>query len=522
LKTTEQVPSRWKFGIEAFLRIVADFVIVNVALISGYGLVLLTSRSPIPLVRLLAGFTTNSFVLSAISLAIFYGFGFYNKGRAYASRYKALIVLQASTLAFVVFGFAEYVFRWDNGMPRTALFVAWAVGTSGLLLARLWAYVWAYSEASNESVKSALNSLSALNGSRGIKSVLLIGGAGYVGSALLPKLLDKGYKVRLLDAFIFGHEAIADWENHSNLEIIEADFRHLEVVVGAMQGMDAVIHLGAIVGDPACALNEEFTVEVNVLATKMIAEVAKGQGIKRFIFASTCSVYGASDQYLDERSHLNPVSLYARSKIACEKVLLDLRSDDFAPVILRFGTIYGLSGRTRFDLVVNLLTAKAVVSDVITVFGSDQWRPFLHVDDAAKSVFFALGARPELIEPAIFNVGSDEQNYTLRQVGEIINRFVPRAQLILNDNDVDRRNYRVNFSRIRTHLGFTPSWTLEQGITQVMAAFEKGMIADYTDARYSNVKFISEELNSQNLIVHNGWVKRALEQPVAVVTGQSV
>ena len=159
------------------------------------------------------------------------------------------------------------------------------------------------------------------------------------------------------------------------------------------------------------------------MATRMIAEVAKGSGVGRFIFASTCSVYGTSRRWkeiLDERSALNPVSLYARSKIACEKVLHKMADDQFAPVIVRFGTVYGLSGRTRFDLVVNLLTAKAVIDHEITVMGGDQWRPFLHVDDAARAVFMALEAAPALVANQVFNVGADDQNYTISQVGEIL------------------------------------------------------------------------------------------------------
>ncbi|MGA3265083.1 MAG: NAD-dependent epimerase/dehydratase family protein, partial [Terracidiphilus sp.] len=178
------------------------------------------------------------------------------------------------------------------------------------------------------------------------KRVLLIGGAGYIGSGLLPKLLNDGYRVRLLDAFLYGEDPIARWKNHPGLEIVEADFRRVDIVVRAMRDVKAVVHLGAIVGDPACALDEELTIETNLLATRMIAEVTKGEGIEKFIFASSCSVYGASDTYLDENSPLYPVSLYARSKIACENVLLGMKNETFRPVILRFGTIYGLSGRT--------------------------------------------------------------------------------------------------------------------------------------------------------------------------------
>jgi nucleoside-diphosphate-sugar epimerase len=340
--------------------------------------------------------------------------------------------------------------------------------------------------------------------------VLVIGGAGYIGSALLPKLLNKGYRVRLLDLMLFGIEPIANVIDHPNLEIIRADFRNVDHVVEAMRGVDAVAHLGAIVGDPACALDEELTIEVNLMATRMIAEVAKGSGVKRFIFASTCSVYGASDYILDERSELNPVSLYARSKIASEHVLMKMACDRFAPVILRFGTIYGLSGRTRFDLVINLLTAKAMVDGQITVMGGDQWRPFVHVDDAANAVCRALEVPRALVHSQVFNVGSNQQNYTIQQVGELIHRLVPTAELIDKGFDGDRRNYRVNFHKIQRQLGFMPQWTMEEGVRQVITAIQEGKVTDYQEALYSNVKFLREDAASKQLIRREQWVHELL------------
>jgi nucleoside-diphosphate-sugar epimerase len=281
--------------------------------------------------------------------------------------------------------------------------------------------------------------------------------------------------------------------HHPRLEVRQADFRQVDVVVGAMADQEAVIHLGAIVGDPACALDEELTVQVNLMATRMIGEVAKGCGVTRFLFASTCSVYGASDEWLDEHSTLNPVSLYARSKIASEKVLLRLASERFAPTILRFGTIYGFSGRMRFDLVVNLLTAKAHFEGQIPVHGGDQWRPFLHVDDAASAVYLALRAPRGVVQNQIFNVGSNAQNYTITQIGEAIQRLTPHARVLQSGSDVDKRNYRVNFSKIARELNFTPRWTLDAGILQVARAIENGSVQDYQDAQYSNVRFLSEE-----------------------------
>jgi len=348
------------------------------------------------------------------------------------------------------------------------------------------------------------------------KKILVTGGAGYIGSALLPKLLDKGYHVRLLDLLLFGTEPIAGLMSHPELEIVQADFRQVEKVVDAVRDMDAVIHLGAIVGDPACALDEELTIEVNLIATRMIAEVAKGSGVQRVIFASTCSVYGASDQLLDEHSVLNPVSLYARSKIASEKVLRRLADDYFTPVILRFGTIYGLSGRTRFDLVINLLTAKAVVEGQIPVFGGDQWRPFVHVDDAALAVLKALEAPRAQVYDQIFNVGSDAQNYTIQQIGELIHGRVPTAQVISKGSDTDRRNYRVRFNKIRNILGFVPQRTVEEGVQEVIEAIRSGQVRDYRDAKYSNVKFMGDESVARRIPHDNGWAAELLVETMMI------
>ena len=347
------------------------------------------------------------------------------------------------------------------------------------------------------------------------RTVLVIGGAGYIGSALLPKLLQRGHRVRVLDRLFYGTEPIQSVINHPNLEIAQADFRRIDKIVECMQGVDAVIHLGAIVGDPACALDRDLTIEVNLMATRAIAEVAKGSGVRRFIFASTCSVYGASedDELLDENSPLNPVSLYAISKLASEKVLMKMANETFSPTCLRFSTIYGLSGRTRFDLVVNLLSAKAIMDGEITIQGGDQWRPFLHVDDAALSILHTLEAPLGAVHKEVFNVGSDEQNYTVQQVGELIQKFVPTAELINMGSGGDKRNYRANFNKIRQVLGFTPRWTVEDGIRQVIDVIKRGEVTDYREAKYSNVKYLTEEEDTAQLVRHeSSWADALIAQ----------
>ncbi|RDI95169.1 NAD-dependent epimerase/dehydratase family protein [Meiothermus sp. QL-1] len=453
----------------------------------------------------------NLALLMPLSFFVFAANGLYTRSRAYQGRYKMLVVAQAVGLAYLIYGFAAFVLPVVPNPPGSVVLLG-LLFTLGLALgARAWVHYWYRVELERKARAEAKDPIPALSTPE--RTILVIGGAGYIGSALLPRLLERGYRVRLLDLLLFGKEPIAEVLYHPNLEIIQADFRQVDKVVQAMRGVEKVVHLGGLVGDPACALDENLTIEINLVATRTIAEIAKGMGVRRFIFASTCSVYGASDMVLNERSSLNPVSLYARSKIASEQVLRKLQSDEFSVVILRFGTIYGLSGRTRFDLVVNLLTAKAVVEKKITVFGGDQWRPFVHVEDAARAVLLAVEAPKELVHNETFNVGSNEGNMTLGMVGELVKKLVPDAELIDSGRDGDRRNYRVDFSKIRNILGFEAQWTVEEGIKQVIEALRSGRVRDYRSPLYSNVKYLTEETASEVVKqYYTGWEKELIER----------
>jgi len=436
----------------------------------------------------------SAVLLSVIGVAVFALSGFYTRGRAYTGKYKVIIIAQSVSITYLIFSGVLYLsqsaYITPNlvAFPRSSFILAWLITMGVMITTRVWSSLW------RKAVRSELGLSSVgVQAQTGPRRILVIGGAGYIGSALLPKLLEKGHKVRLLDMLLYGTEPIKDFAEHPNLELIQADFRQVDKIVEATRDVDTVVHLGAIVGDPACALDETLTVEVNVMATRMVAEVAKGMGVRHFIFASTCSVYGKSDQQLDERSALHPVSLYARSKIASERVLAGMVDQTFMTTVLRFGTIYGLSGRTRFDLVVNLLTAKAISEGKITVIDGDQWRPFLHVDDAAMSIFQVMEAPPAMVANEVFNVGSDSQNYTIEQVGDLVRDRVPTAELVKSTSGADPRNYRVSFKKIARHLRFEPQWTLEKGIEQVIAAFRSGEIVDYRAPEYSNAKFLSEQ-----------------------------
>ncbi len=430
----------------------------------------------------------SSWLLTAICLLAFSISGFYTYRRAYQGRYKALVILQAVAQSYLIFAFLTY-FLWDRlhltEIPRAALAMAFAINLALTLASRTWTFLWEWVVRPEREAHFRENGGPARN-------VLVIGGAGYIGSALLPKLLAKGYRVRVLDRFIYGREPIQDVVGHPRLELVEGDFRHVERVVTAMHGMDAVVHLGAIVGDPACEVDHDVTLKVNLTATQMIAQVVKASGIRRFIFASTCSVYGADDEVLDERSEVKPISLYGKTKLAAERGLQSMADGAFTPTILRFATIYGFSGRTRFDLVVNLLAAKAKVDGQITVFGGGQWRPFVHVDDAALGVSEALEAPLSVVGNQIFNVGCDAQNYTIQEIGELVHEQVFTAELVCEDSLADRRNYRVSFRKIHDQLEFQPRWTVEEGIQQVIEAIAGGEISDYQDSKYHNVKLLRD------------------------------
>jgi len=331
-------------------------------------------------------------------------------------------------------------------------------------------------------------------------NVLVVGGAGFLGSILCKKLLDRGYTVRVLDNLTYGIHGLRKISDHPKFEFIKGDMRDIQTVVEAVKGIDAVIHLAAIVGDPASALNPQETIEVNYLGTKMLAEVCKYSQINRFIFASTCSVYGASaspEAKINENSKLNPVSLYAEMKLKSEWGILELVDENFSPTILRMATLYGFSPRMRFDLVVNTLTIKAIKEKTFTIFGGNQWRPNLHVNDAAEAYIKCLGAPINKVKGKIYNVGSNEENYQIVKIGEIINSLIPEAKMIIDKKKIDKRNYNVSFDKIKKILNYTTEYNVGYGVEEIKEAVKKGKFADYTDNKYNNYKFLQKNNSSK-------------------------
>jgi nucleoside-diphosphate-sugar epimerase len=350
-------------------------------------------------------------------------------------------------------------------------------------------------------------------GQRG--TVLVTGGAGYIGSRLVPRLLNQGYRVRVVDRLLYGDAGLRSVLSHPNFELMVADFRSIDVVMQATDSIDAVIHLGAIVGDSACDLDEELTLTTNVDATDVVAEACRRRGISRLVFVSTCSVYGASDGALNETSALNPVSLYARTKIASEQLLLAHANFAFEPVILRLGTAFGFAPRPRFDLVVNLLTAQALVEGRIAIHGGAQWRPFVHIEDISQALILALEAPLERVAGKIFNIGANEHNYQLSELGAIVSEAFPTTEVVMLDNVVDRRNYFVDFEKARSVMGFLPKRNLRDGVREIKIALESGLVPQFRDSQYHN------HLHLRNLPV-DAWQIGNVENGFAVIQPETI
>lgn len=424
-------------------------------------------------------------IIPIVSIPIYYFSGFYTHGRSYTSKYKHILITFSVTTGYLLAATIYYFLSFPSIFPRSVLLVSWVLSLCLINGARLLKLMLV-----NSKVIEPGTTISKLSPKS--KNVLVIGGAGYIGSVLVRQLLKRGYRVRVLDLLLYGEDSIKEIQSHPDFELLVGDFRNVADVVKAMQGVDSVIHLGAIVGDPACSLNDKVTIEVNLAAVRMIAEIAKANNVNKFIFASTCSVYGAGDHILDEYSSLNPLSLYAKTKLGAEKVLISLADSNFKPTICRLATVYGPSYRPRFDLVVNLLTAKAFFDGKITVYGGDQWRPFIHVKDVANAFITLLEAPQDIVGNEIFNIGSDAENYLIMDVAKIIKEVIPSAELIIENNISDKRNYRVNFSKIKDYVGFKTKYTVRDGVLGIKKALEDKLILDYHSPKYSNYNYLRD------------------------------
>jgi nucleoside-diphosphate-sugar epimerase len=311
-----------------------------------------------------------------------------------------------------------------------------------------------------------------------------------LGSTLTPLLLAAGHQVRVLDNLTYGGESLLGVWNHPGFEFVRGDILDRKTVRAAISGQDALIHLAAVVGDPACSRQPDLARETNLNASLDLIEETQNAGVERFIFASTCSNYGKmkdDDRYVDEESELRPVSLYAETKVAVEMALLrNGRKNGWYPTPLRFSTLYGVSPRMRFDLTVNEFTMEMLTKRHLKIFGEQFWRPYVHVWDAARAIQLILGSPTANVGGRVFNVGATDQNFQKQYLVEMIRPYAPDALVEFVHKTEDPRDYRVSFARITNQVGFKTTRTVAQGIAEVARLVQGNVVGTFADPKYRN------------------------------------
>ena len=319
--------------------------------------------------------------------------------------------------------------------------------------------------------------------------IFLIGGGGYVGSALVPKLIDLGHEVTVYDLFIYGKEVL---EKNSNLTLIEGDIRDINLLSKSLKNHDSIIHLACISNDPSFELNPKLGKSINLDCFRPLVEVAVKENIKRFIYASSSSVYGIKkEKNVTETLTLEPLTDYSKFKVECEKILSEFTSDEFETVIIRPATVCGYAKRQRLDVVVNILTNLAFNKRKIKVFGGDQLRPNIHIQDMANIYIEVLKAEKKLVNGEIFNAGYD--NFTVSDIAltvkEVIGSDIEIETLPTDDN----RSYHVSSEKIKKTLNFTPKHTIKDAIRDLKKAFEEKKLPDsLVNSKYFNIKKMQE------------------------------
>ncbi|MBN2303283.1 MAG: NAD(P)-dependent oxidoreductase [Anaerolineae bacterium] len=325
--------------------------------------------------------------------------------------------------------------------------------------------------------------------------VLITGGAGYIGSLLTGKLLYDGHRVTIVDKLMFGGDALLAYMNHPNFQFRYADLTETRVTP-FIGDADAVVHLPAIVGFPACqSVGRGVAWRYNVEVTQEVFADAEAAGVKRFVFASTYSNYGIAetDDMVTEKSALRPQSLYAETKIASEEFLLEqAQTSHCVPVLLRFATLFGISPRTRFDLIVNQFVLEALTQRKLIIYQRGYARSFVHVYDITRAIEMVLEASQDVVGGEIFNVGSEDGNYTKDQIVALVQKHIPSVEVQYKDLSFggDMRDIRVSFEKIRTMLGFTPTISVEDGVIEVRDAIQTGLVGNPLADRHRNARFI--------------------------------
>jgi nucleoside-diphosphate-sugar epimerase len=319
------------------------------------------------------------------------------------------------------------------------------------------------------------------------KKVFITGGAGYVGAVLVPKLLEKGHHVKVLDLYIYGEGVLDSVKDYPRLSQVKGDLRDSALLERELPGYDTVIHLACISNDPSYELDPGLGKSINYDAFVDLVDVSKKVGVRNFIYASSSSVYGIKEEdEVTEDLPLEPLTDYSKYKAKCEDVLLSEAADDFIVTVIRPSTVCGYSPRLRLDLTVNILTNHAINKGEITVFGGEQMRPNIHIEDMADLYVYLLGLPDEKIQKKIYNAGYE--NYKVRDIAEMVRKVVgPHIPIKVTPTE-DNRSYHVSSKKIKEDLGFVPKHTIEEAVFDLKKAFEEGKISDPDDIRYYNIK----------------------------------
>jgi nucleoside-diphosphate-sugar epimerase len=321
-----------------------------------------------------------------------------------------------------------------------------------------------------------------------MKKVLVTGGAGYVGAVLVPKLLKKGHSVKVIDLYIYGDDVLDSVKDNPDLIQVKGDIRSRELLERELPGYDTVIHLACISNDPSYELDPDLGKSINYDAFITLVDVAKKSGVKNFVYASSSSVYGVKDvPEVTEDLPLEPLTDYSKYKALCEDVLLKEARDDFIVTIIRPSTVCGYSPRLRLDLTVNILTNHAVNKGEITVFGGEQMRPNLHIEDMTDFYTFLLDLPDEKIDRKIYNVGFE--NYKVKEIAQLVKKVIGPDLPIKTTPSDDNRSYHVSSKKVKEELGYAPTHSIEDAVMDLKKAFDEGKIPDsMTDMRYYNIK----------------------------------
>ena len=331
------------------------------------------------------------------------------------------------------------------------------------------------------------------------RHILITGGAGYIGSLLTSELLRANYRVTVLDSLLFGGESLVPFLHHPNFHFVKTDVTEPRAVKDSLkdgwQKPDAIVHLAAIVGFPACqAVGRQVAWRYNVEATRLVFGQAVDLGVDRFVFASTYSNYGLSPdgKPVTEESPLNPQSLYAETKIAAEEFLISQREASCAPLLFRFATLYGLSPRTRFDLIVNQFVLEAFTKRELIIYQRGYSRSFVHIRDTVRGILMGLEAERDRICGEVFNLGTEQGNYSKDDIVRLILKRMPETVVEYKDLTFggDMRDITVSFAKIKRLLGFETTLDVDDGVRELLFALKTGIIRNPTDEKYRNAQFI--------------------------------